>query len=304
MAYSIRRLFWPSQETVTDFAPTSVNSAGSFDLATDGVVICGRKTKTETLIWTSVDLWTANYIGAPFYYSFTQKGNDCGLIGQNAIAMVDSTAFWMSPKKQFFRFDGFVKVIPCEVTDYVFGNFNTTYGFKVFAFPNTEFSEVTWFYPSSSSTECDRYVTYNYLEDHWTFGTLSRSCAVVVQAGATTGVPVLIDSSGRIYDHETGNARSSSAYLESGPLELENGDHVAKVQRIVPDEESAAQVVAYLLTALFPNGTETTNGPYTLSSPTSVRLTARQFRVRLTESVASAWRVGVFRLGVIKGGRR
>lgn len=303
--FSARRLYWPTQETVTDFAPSSVNSAGSFDLATEGVLICGRATKTETLVWSSVDLWAARYIGAPFFYAFDKKGSDCGIVGQNAVAMVNDVAYWMTPKQQFMRFDGVASVLDCEVSDYVFGSFNATYAFKVFAFANTQFSEVTWFYPSASASDCDRYVTYNYAENHWVFGTLSRSCAVSQQAGAVTVVPVLMTTGGTIHDHETGNSRSGgTTYLESGPLEMGNGDNVVKLQRLVPDEETAQQVNATIYTALFPNATETANGPYNLSSPTSIRLTARQCRIKLTEIVAAAWRVGVFRIGIIVSGRR
>lgn len=301
--FSVRRIYWPTQETVTDFEPTATNSAGSFDIATDGVLMCGRPTKTETLIWTSTDLWAANYIGAPFYYSFTQKGSNCGIVGQNAVVVLDTGAYWMGAKK-FLMFDGFVKTLDCEVSDYVFNDFNSAQAFKVFAFANTQFSEITWFYPSSNATECDRYVTYNYTEDHWVFGTLGRTCAVAQQAGSTSPAPVLIDSSGHIYDHESGTAHSSAPFLESGPIELANGDNVVKIQRIVPDEAVADSVQAYLYSSMFPNATETLHGPYTLANPTSVRLSAKQYRLRLVEAVASAWRVGIFRLGVIVSGRR
>lgn len=304
--YSARRVYWPTQETVTDFPPTSENSAGSFDIATEGLLVCGRATKTETLIWSTVDLWAARYVGAPFFYAFDKKGSDCGIMSQNAVVMIGDVAFWMGPKKQFFRFDGFVKDLTpeCEVTDYVFGSFNMTYAHLVFGFSNSQFSEVTWHYPSANSTTCDRYVTYNYAENHWVFGILSRCCAVTSQAGATTPVPVLLTTAGTIYDHETGTTLDSAAYLDSGPVEVGQGDNVVKIQRIVPDEETAGDVTLSLLTSLFPNGTETTNGPYTLSSPTSIRLTARQVRLRFTQVASAAFRIGVFRLGIIISGRR
>ena len=52
-------------------------------------------------------------------------------------------------------------------------NLNEVY--KNFAFTNREFNEVGWFYCSSSSTEPDKYVVFNYLEQVWSIGELARS---------------------------------------------------------------------------------------------------------------------------------
>lgn len=115
----------------------------------------------------------------------------------------------------------------------------------------------------------------------------------------------MIGSDGTIYDHETGEDRDGQTItLESGPMEVGNGDQVQRIQRIVPDDKTLGDVSASLYTALSPDGTETEHGPYTLTEITSVRLTARQVRIKLTEVVAAAWRVGTIRLGAIAGGRR
>lgn len=301
----MRRVYWASQETVATWQPLSTNTAGSFDLATEGVLICGKPAGGQTLLWTNVDLWSMTYIGGDFIYSFNRKGSNCGIVGPHAAVVLDTGTYWMGDSK-FFVFDGFVKPLACEVQDYVFGNFSSAYSYKVWALANPQFGEVTWFYPSGGSTECDSYVTYNYIEGHWNFGSLQRSTGVTRRAGATFPVPVMIDSSGNIYDHETGTDHTGSTpYLESGPFQAADGDNVVKIQRIVPDDKTAGDVTVTLYTSLFPDDAETTSGPYPLSSSTSVRVpTCRQVRVRFTEAVANAWRVGTPRLGVIVGGRR
>jgi hypothetical protein len=40
---------------------------------------------------------------------------------------------------------------------------------------NEGFSEIWWFYPSSTSLVNDSYIIYNYLEETWYYGTLNRS---------------------------------------------------------------------------------------------------------------------------------
>lgn len=302
--YSVRRVYWPSQESISDFQPTAINTAGSFDLATEGVLICGKATRGQTLLWTTVDLWTQTYIGGDLIYSFARVGMNCGIVSPHAAVVLDTGAYWMSDNK-FFVFNGSVSPIECEVQDYVFGNFSSVYGYKVWALANPQFSEITWFYPSAGASECDSYVTYNNLENHWTFGVLQRSAGVTRRAGATFPAPVMIDSSGRIYDHETGTAHGTDVpYLESGPFQLGDGDQVMRLQRLVPDDETLGDVNVYIYTSMFPDDAEVLNGPYTLAGPTSVRLTARQCRIKFVEVVANAWRVGIPRIGAIAGGRR
>lgn len=304
-SYSVRRVYWPSQETVSDFFPTAINTAGSFDLATDGEIVCGKAARGQTLICTTTDLWTMTYIGGDLIYAFARVGNNCGIISQHALVVLDTAAYWMGTGK-FFVFDGFVKTVPCDVNDSVFSNLNAAAASTIWALANPLFSEITWYYPSNAASLPDRYVTYNYLEEHWTFGALARTTGVTRQAGSATGVPVLIDSAGHIYDHETGNARGGSAgvFLESGPAQMDEGDNVMRIQRIVPDDKTLGDVTMSLYTSMYPDAAETLNGPYTLSNPTSIRLTARQVRIRIVEAVATSWRFGVARLGAIVSGRR
>lgn len=308
MAYtqnlSLRRVYWGDQETINVFVPSATNQAGSFDVASEGIVLCGAKTKTASLIWTSTDLWSMEYIGTPFVYSFKQEGMNCGIVSQRAKVVLDSGAYWMGQNK-FFIFDGYVRTIPCDVNDYVFGDFNASLTGTVWALANPMFNEITWFYPSGAAVSVpDRYVTYNYTEGHWVFGDLSRVCGVPIWPGVTT-TPVMIDASGNIYTHETGTAHGgASPFLESGPIEMGNGDRVMRLQRIVPDDKTLGNVNGLLYTSFFPDETEVANGPYTLSDPTSLRLTARQVRIKITEAVATTWRVGVIRLGIVLGGKR
>ncbi len=305
--YSNRRVYWGSQESIADFFPTANNTTGSFDLTTDGIVMCGKATRGLTLIWTTTDVWTMTYIGAPFVYSFNRVGTNCGIVAQNAACVLDTGAYWMG-NHGFFRYDGYVKPIDCDVQDYVFNSFNNTYRDFVWCAPNPQFGEVTWYYPSAAATAmnpCDRYVTYNYRENHWVFGNLPRTCGIVAQPGSANANPVLIGPDGKIYDHETGSVwDGTQPFLESGPIQVDAGDNVMRLQRIVPDDKTQGDVTASIYTSLFPDLSETLNGPYTLGSPTSVRLTARQIRVRLAGVVAASWRVGVLRLGAVLSGRR
>jgi hypothetical protein len=304
--HSVRRVYWNTQEQLNDWVfddPT--NTAGYFDLATQGALVCGKAARGQSLLWTTTDLWTMTYLGGDLVYSFGRAGDNCGIKGANAAVLVDSSAYWMGEEK-FFVYDGFVRAIPCEVEDYVFGDMNQSAKDTIWALANPRFNEVTWFYPSAFATSPDKYVTYNYVENHWAFGNLARCAGISQQALASDPVPLMFKSDGTLWQHETGNARTgeNDAYIESGPLEVGNGERVAQIQGIIPDDRTVGDVEAWITTSMYPDDSGTLNGPYTLTEKTDLRLTARQFRVQLREATASAWRVGVIRLAAILGGRR
>lgn len=336
---NVRKLQWPAQETTTiwsllyDYGDGPVvTTAGDFELTTDGALVCGRRTKAETLLWTTTDLHSMQYIGGTLLYRFVLMGEKCGIVSPNAAVTFDTKAMWMG-HKNFFVYDGFVQPIACPVQDFVFGDFNEAQSVKVWGKTNAQFGEVWWFYPSATSNECDRYVVYNYREGHWNIGKLRRSAGF--DAGALES-PVMLAPSGEAFEHELLlSSRPSVAgevggfyllseeggvllsedgggltteelhpYLESGPVEIGDGDRLMYVQRIIPDEKTQGDVKATFYGAFYPNEEEIEHGPYDLSNPTSVRFKARQTRVRLDENALTDWRVGVMRFGVKESSRR
>lgn len=303
-----RTVMWASQETgftAGDWTPGTTNTAGSLPLSTDGQLVCGRRTRNGTLIWTTTDLWLMTHIGGEFVHRIDQAGARCGIISPNAAVVNDTAAFWMG-HQGFYTYDGFVKPLPCDVHDYVFGSLNRTYTHYIWAMENPVFGEITWFYPHAAQTEITRYVTYNYRENHWVTGALARTCGVPLQPGNSTIGPVMCNPSASVFDHETGTGRNSEGTpsLESGPIEIGDGDRLLEIQKVLPDDKTVGDVNLTLYGAFQPDASETSYGPTTLTAQTSLRVKARQIRVKLTEAVANAWRVGVIRLGVIASSRR
>ena len=210
------------QEDINDYTPTAINSAGTQRLQ-DGTKIMGAlKAKETILIWTDNALYTMKFIGAPFTFGFEQVGTNCGLIGKNSAVEIDGVAFWMSPNG-FFMFDGTVKSLPCSVEDFVYDSLDTTKGQQVYAGINNLFTEVIWYYPSTSSEYNDKYVVYNYGEKMrggvWYIGTEARTTwidATVYQkpiatkydSSATGTFPVVVGESGlgqtTLFEHEVG----------------------------------------------------------------------------------------------------
>lgn len=296
-----RKIQWSDLEDNTVWTPSSTNNAGSIILQTGGKIITGKRVRGQNLILTDMDAHIVTYTGLPFVYTSEYAGRACGLAGPNAVAVQDNFAVWMGPRG-FFMYDGYVKSVPCEVSDYVFSDINQAQISKVYAVNNSQFNEVWWFYPSSSSMENDRYVVWDYAQNYWTIGTLARA------AGADRGQfanPLFVSTDGYIYDHEVGtNHGDEEVFLESGPVQIGNGDRVFYVNELIPDERNQGEVVVSFSSKYYPNAAQWNYGPYSMTNPTSVRFNGRQVKMKVVAQGNTDWRIGTMRLNAVGGGRR
>ena len=296
-----RKVQWCDQENNTDWTPSTTNLAGDYELATPGTLLAGKRVKGINLLFTDVDVHTAQYVGAPFVYGFEKAGSGCGLISAQSVAAIDTAAIWMS-KSGFWIYDGYAKPLPSDVGDYVFQNINYSQSSKVYAVHNSKFGEIWWYYPSNSSIENDSYVTFNYRENHWSIGTLART------AGTDSGVfnnPLLVGPDGYVYEHEVGfEYDGATVYAESGPVQIGNGDNIMSVRQVVPDEQTLGEAVVSFKTKFYPTGAESSYGPYSAANPTSVRFAGRQVNVKVTGAVLADWRIGTMRLDAVPMGKR
>ena len=298
-----RLVQWSDREDNTTWTPSATNEAGDLELSTSGQIMAGVSVRGQTLILTSTDAHVANYIGPPYVYGIERVGSACGLAGNKAVATVDAGAFWMGAYSFFGYTGGGVQEMQSDVADYVFNDINRAQISKTFAVVNSAFGEIWWFYPSGGSTENDRYVAYNYVENTWYIGQLART------AGVSRGAfryPIWASADdNKVYEHEVGYEYGSlSPFAETGPISISSGDQVMSVTDLLPDEKTQGDVTATFKARFYPNGTERSYGPYSLSNPTSVRFTGRQIRLRVEGQRLADWRVGVNRIDVTPGGRR
>ena len=298
-----RQIRWCDQGDNTTWTPTATNQAGNKIIESGGPLMQGVKTRGQTMIFTTTDIYTATYIGAPLVYSFDRVGSANGIVSRRAAVASDSFVAWMGPRG-FWIFDGYVREIPCEVEDYVFGDFNYDQQSKVHGWINSQYNEVWWHYPSADSDECDRYVTWNFSENHWSVGEMGVS----VGAAADRGVlryPLAFHGDGKTNQHEVVGAAHGTErpYAKSGPLDIGSGGTVY-VKRLIPDEKTQGDLRVELFFRRFPNSGEVQRGPYSLRRPTSLRGNARQVSVKIKEAKTGDWRWGTPQIEVAKGGMR
>ena len=299
---------WSDQEAYNTWTPASANQAGSLVLGTDGELITAVTVRRQTLILGSSDVFTMSYIGPPFIFSFDKVGADCGVVSQQAVAVADGIAYWMS-ERGFHTFDGFVRPLQCDVIEWVQNNISPGQRSKAIAWANAEFGEIWFVFPDDETNECALAVSYNYREGHWATHAFSRT-AVAPRTSQTGANPLLWASDGQPYEHETGTdyplipSGDATLYAESGPIQLMDGDRVLSASSLIPDENTLASTNVTFYGRMYPTDSDTVLGPYTLEAPTDVRFTQRSVRLRVTGASQTQWRWGIPRLEMSLGGRR
>lgn len=312
------------QESITEWDPNATNTAGSLRLSSGSQIVGGLRSRQEILIWTDTSLYSMQFVGAPFTFGVNLINENVGLISPNAAVNAPDSVYWMA-RDGFYAYSGSVQRLVCSVLNYVLDDFNSSQSFKTIAFTNREFNEVGWFYPSSSSTEIDRYVTYNYLEKAWSIGELSRTAWLddgIFEKPRATGKDSSVNY---IYTHESSDDADGipmdNVFIESGDIDIDDGEKFGFVRKIIPDvkflgeNSTNGQINFVLKTRNFPGDSLSTNSTSDVTSSTQqnhVRARSRQmvFRAQSDDDAATGvrtgfkWRLGANRFDIRPDGKR
>jgi hypothetical protein len=165
---------WSDQNNPYEWVPATYNQAGSNHLANGSYLVTGRSTRQENLIWTNSALYSMQYVGPPYIYSFNPLATNISIASPNAAITVNNISYWMGVD-QFYIYSGSVQPLPCTLRDFVFENISVQQLDQVVCGVNNAFHEIWWSYPSPGSKSNDTYVVYNYLENVWYHGNLPRT---------------------------------------------------------------------------------------------------------------------------------
>jgi len=230
---------WSDQEDATNWTPAATNQAGSLRLSRGTEIVAAQQSRQEVLVWTDSSVYSLQYVGAGSgVWSATLVGEQTSIASQNSVAYANGVSYWMG-KDKFYKYDGRVQTLRCDLRKYIFTDFNDLQYVQVFGGSNEAFHEVWWFYCSGSSSSIDRYVIYNYREDIWYYGNMARTAWL--DSGlrsfplAATYNSVLVDHENGIDDNETGTPAAISAFITSAQFDLEDGHQFALVSRMIPD---------------------------------------------------------------------
>lgn len=316
---------WCNQEDYADWLPTVTNTAGDLRVPLGSYIVTARQTRQEILVWTDTSLHSMKFVGAPYTFNLETLGDNSSIIGPNAAITVNNVTYWMG-KDKFYAYSGRIETLPCELRRYVFSDINYNQSDQFTVGLNEQFNEITWFYCSEYSTIIDRYVTFNYLENVWYYGTINRTAWL---DSHTRGKPFATHD-GYLYQQETGYDNGDTepplpleGYIESCLFDIDDGQVFSFVQRFIPDMSFQNSTVANpsveitLTTRNFPGSStlQTKTNVVTQTGGTDLnelytpqvwtRLRGRHMSIRIESTdFGVQWQVGSFRLDLRPDGRR
>ena len=229
--------------------PTLTNTAGFIRLQSGSRIVTAINTRQETLIFTNTSLTSLQYLGTQEVFGAQELSHNISIIGPNAVVGSNNITYWMG-RDRFYTYSGRVDTLPCTLRQYIFTDINYTQSQLIFSGVNNKFTEIIWFYCSANSSEIDRYVVFNYLENIWYYGQLERTAWI--DSGVFNN-PIGLDN-GWVYQHENGTDDGQpngaaplalDAYIQSADIDISDGDKFMLIRRIIPDVNF--------------NGSETTN---------------------------------------------
>lgn len=320
---------WSDQEDHTNWTPAITNQAGGQRLSNGSRLITGRQSRQEILLWTDTALYSMQYVGPDAIWAFQLLGENTSLVSAQAVTLAQGVAYWMGGDK-FYKYDGRVQTLECSLLRDVFTDFNFEQADQVHCGTNEGFGEVWWFFPAAGSTVPNRYVVYNYEQDIWYPGVMTRTAWL---DSRLRGNPISAYQS-TLLDHEVGvdaldgTTVALNSWLESAPVDIDDGDRFALVTRMLPDitfqrsTSGAPQVSMTVMPA--DNSGSGYRSPLSVGGESSrsvvrsstvpveqyteqinIRLRGRQMVLRVqAEDVGVAWQLGSPRVDLKPSGRR
>jgi hypothetical protein len=303
-----------NQEDINVWNPTATNTAGTFLLDQGNEIITAVQGKDYVLVLTDQAAYQIQFVGPPFTFSIRQVGSNCGCLGQHAAVFAQGAVFWMGFGGGFFMYDGTVKQLPSLVEDFVFTTQGDALGINynanqiAYGYHNSLYNEVGWYYAASGSQQINRNVVFNFLEQTWTTGSLSRTSyndaqtyalpyATQFTVNTIPSFPTINGAtntygSSKYWAHEIGvnevdaNGVSTAitSYIQSGDYDLDvqqgmagDGENIMRVSRFIPDFKNLsgnAKVTMFFRN--YPNQAEQSDsngplitGPFTCNSTTT-----------------------------------
>jgi len=313
------------QENPLVWSAEATNTAGDLRIGTGSEIITALETRQQILVFTDKSLHAMQYLGPPFTFGISMISENITIASPLSAIAVDDMVMWMG-EQEFYIYSGQVQRLPCSVRAYVFNDFNQDQAEKVTAAVNSSFSEIWWFYPSAGSDTIDKYVVYNYQEQVWYYGNMTRTAWIDRGIGQ---YPVAASTDGYLYYHEFGTDDGSvnppaaiSSYIESSQMSMGAGDNFVFLSKLIPDvtfdgSTSPSPNVDFTLeTRRFPGAdyNQTTSSNVIRSSTVPVEQFTDQVRLRMrgrsfalkieSDNTGVEWRLGTPRVELRPDGRR
>jgi len=323
---------WSDQDSLITWYPAITNQAGSVRLSHGSKIVTTVQSRQEIVVFTDSSVYSLQYLGPPYVWSSQLLGDNISIAGPNAAVIASGITYWMGVDK-FYKYDGRVQTLSCDLRQYVFESVNKSQFDQVFCSTNEGFNEVWWFYCSGSNTVVDRYIIFNYLENVWYYGTMGRTAWI---DSGLNDYPIAATYSKNLVWHENGvddctdsvTGLPISSYILSSEFDIDDGHNFGFVWRMLPDLKFDGSTAAspQVTMTLYPmqNSGSGYNSPlsvggnaYATSTRTSTypieaytgqiytRVRGRQMAFKIEgNQLGLQWQLGAPRIDIRNDGRR
>jgi len=322
---------WSDQEDPYTWTPAATNQAGSLQLSHGSRIVTAVQSRQEIVVFTDSSLYSLQYVGPPFVWTAQLIADNVSVVGPNAAVIASGAVYWMGVDK-FYKYDGRVQTLNCDLRRYIFQDFNTLQAQQVYASTNEGFNEIWWFYCSADSLVINKYVIYNYLENVWSYGSMGRTAWL---DSGLLPLPIAATYDSELVQHEDGvdayalgNTTSLSAYISSSEFDIGDGHNFGYVWRILPDltfenstTDPATNAPAQVTMTLYPmessgsgvglgsSGTVRKGSSYAVTEEYTgiiyTRARGRQLIFKIaSDQIGTTWQLGAPRLDIKADGRR
>jgi hypothetical protein len=229
---------WSDQESVVNWTPAATNQAGGTRLSHGSEIRSYVQTRQEIVVFTDASVYSLQYLGPPFVWGAQLLGDNTSIAGINTVSVASGVVFWMGVDK-FYRYDGRVQTLRCDLRQYIYGDINLAQQDQFFSGTDEGFNEVWWFYCSANSNVVDRYVIYNYAEDIWYYGTMGRTAWIdsglnLYPLAATYSNNLVFHELG-VDDNVSGTPAAIDSYITSSEFDIQDGQNFGFIWRLIPD---------------------------------------------------------------------
>lgn len=229
---------WSDQESAVNWTPAATNQAGFLRLSHGSTLVTALQVRQEILVWTDSAVYSMQYVGAPVVWGSQILADNISIVSPRAAATASGVTYWMGVDK-FYRYDGTVTTMQCDLRKYIYDDINLNESLQIFAGTNEGFNEVWWYYCSDGSTTVDKYVIFNYVEKAWYYGTLGRTAWLDAGSNnnpiAATYLYNIVEHELGVDDDSTGTPAAIEAYITSAEFDIGDGHQFGFVWRILPD---------------------------------------------------------------------
>jgi hypothetical protein len=328
-------LRWSDQESVVDWTVSATSQAGGLQLSHGSRIVTAVQTRQEIVVFTDSTVYSLQYQGPPIVWGSQILGDNISITSPNAAVIASGVIYWMGVDK-FYKYDGRVQTLRCDLRQYIFQDINLGQSAQIFSGTSEGFNEVWWFYCSANSDTIDRYVTFNYFENNgegvWAYGTMARTAWL---DSGLRDYPLAATYSNNLVNHEQGNDNNETgtptaitAIIGSAEFDIDDGSHFGFVYRMLPDitfrgSDTASPQVTMTLIPMQNSGSGY-NNPISVGGNSDatvvrtstavieqftgqvfVRVRGRQMIIQVESSqLGCAWQLGSPRIDIKQDGRR